>query len=142
MHALCYTRSWTRAFFWKYDNFSLGGVLRVDETPTYNIVSPIATNMHIICPIIYPLHKTLCSFLWSNCPPHSHADFLCICAKNIILDWASSYSNLLNIVSNLLLTLFDVYTQCLHEVICTSLSPFETLIAKAIKSSNFRIWWL
>jgi hypothetical protein len=96
----------------------------------------------IICPRIYSLLRAFYSFLWSNCPPHSYVDFLCICAESIVLVWPSSYSNLLNSINNLLLTLSDVYTQCLQEAICTSLSPFETLIAKAVKSSNVRIWWL
>jgi hypothetical protein len=95
----------------------------------------------IICLRIYPLHRAFCSFLWSNCPPHFRVDFLCICAENIVLVWPSSYLNLLHNVSNFLLILSNVYTHCLQETICTSLSPFETLIAKAIMSSNVRIWW-
>jgi hypothetical protein len=89
----------------------------------------------IICPRTYPLHRAFYSFLWSICTPPSHVDFLCICAESIVLVWPSSYSNLLNSINHLLLTLSDVYTQGLQEAIYTNLSPFETLIAKAIKFS-------
>jgi hypothetical protein len=120
----------------------LGGVFRVDETAACQYCFSHC-NKHALFALEFILCTEL-SILFFDLIVHPTLMliFLCICAESIVLVWPSSYSNLLNSINNLLLTLSDVYTQCLQEVICTSLSPFETLIAKAIKSSNVRIWWL